>query len=61
MRIKQIITYTNGTSATKYFRTAKESQQHYAVTICSPVVQRIEPQCISEEEYNNDQATRSNG
>lgn len=50
-KIKQTITYTNGIKTARYFNNTKESQQSMAITMQSPVVYSINPEIISEEQY----------
>ncbi len=52
MKIKQIITYTNGQTTEKYFDSETVARQSASISMCSPYVKCIENRIISEEEYD---------
>jgi len=52
MKIKQIITYTNGKITEKYFDSETVARQSASISMCSPYVRCIENKIISEEEYD---------
>lgn len=52
MKIKQIITFTNGQTKEKYFDSETVARQYASISICAPYIKCIENRIISEEEYD---------